>query len=79
MNFRNDKNYSKDLWKCNKCGNIDTESHLLWCSKYENIRENLDLNQNKDLCKYLLKILSLRKKDADNSQKNCEIIGGPEP
>ena len=40
MNFRNDKNYSKDLWKCNKCGNIDTESPLLWSSKYERIRKD---------------------------------------
>ena len=66
MNFRNDKEYSRKLWKCDKCGNMDTESHLLWCKSYINLRENLDFNQNKDLCKYLQKILVLRSKVEPN-------------
>ena len=72
MNFRNDKIFSRDLWKCDYCVNIDTESHQLWCRKYKHIRENLDLNQNKDLCKYLQKVLALRKKDAESTKKMCD-------
>ena len=59
MNFRNDKLYAKKLWKC-ECGNMDTESHLLWCEEYSKLRENLDFSKNKDLCKYLQKILDIR-------------------
>ena len=51
VNFKNDKNYARKLWKCDHCGNVDTESHLLWCRSYKGLREGLDFSQNKDLCK----------------------------
>ena len=66
MTFRNDKEYSRKLWKCDKCGNMDTESHLLWCKSYSKLRENLDFSLNKDLCKYLQKILVIRSKGEQN-------------
>ena len=69
MNFRNDKNFAKKLWKCDHCQNIDTESHLLWCQYYKKLREDKDLNQNKDLCKYLSDILALRTKEDKQMKK----------
>ena len=61
MNYKNEKYYSKKLWKCT-CGKMDSESHLLWCKNYEYLRENKDLSNNKDLCQYLHKIFLLRTK-----------------
>ena len=69
MNFRNDKIFAKKLWKCDHCSKMDTESHLLWCDSYKKLRENKDLNQNKDLCKYLQDILQLRTKMEDEMKK----------
>ena len=46
--------------------NMDTESHLLWCKSYSKLRENLDFSLNKDLCKYLQKILVIRSKGEQN-------------
>ena len=63
MNYKNDKEYARQLWKCGKCGMMDSQSHLLFCSSYSNIRQDKDLSNNKDLCKYLHEILQSRTKD----------------
>ena len=58
MNYKGDQSFARTLWKCQQCqqcGNQDTKSHLLWCSGYAEDRENLDLESDKDLCKYLQK------------------------
>ena len=60
MNYKGDQSFARTLWKCQKCGNQDTESHLLWCLGYAEHRENLDLESDKDLCKYLQKIVQQR-------------------
>ena len=31
MNQRSDKENSRSLWKCSECGNVDSQSHILWC------------------------------------------------
>ena len=67
MNFRNDRNFSKKLWKCDFCQNMDTESHLLWCKQFSHLRENKDLHSNKDLCNYLHEIMKIR--ESEKSKK----------
>ena len=66
MNYKGDPSFARTLWKCQKCGNQDTESHLLWCSGYSEKRENLDLDSDKDLCKYLQKIIQERCQEKKN-------------
>ena len=63
MNFKGNPAYANNLWKCDKCNNQDTNSHLLWCTGYEQERDGLDLESDSDLCKYLQKIIILRCKD----------------
>ena len=63
MNYKNDKNYARSLWKCKECQNQDSESHLLWCPGYGDLREGLDLKENSDLCIYLQKVFMLRSKE----------------
>ena len=63
MNFKNDKDYANNLWKCEKCSYMDTNSNLLWCDHYRDLRHNKDLSNNKDLCKYLHEILMARTSD----------------
>ena len=63
MNFKNDNTYSRTLWKCDHCKKMDSESHLLWCDAYKSLRENKNLNNDKDLCQYLQDILRLRTKE----------------
>ena len=69
MNFKNDQQYSRALWKCDHCQKMDSESHLIWCTAYKPLRENLNLNCNKDLSKYLQDILKLRTKEEEDMKK----------
>ena len=71
MNYMNDYNFARKLWKCDDCGKIDSEAHLMWCEAYSQLRINKNLNDDKDLCKYLHDILQHRtKKDLKKLDKN---------
>ena len=60
-NFRNRKDYSDDLWVCDSCERaIESQSHVLWCPAYQELRENKDLSSNKDLAEYMGKVLRIR-------------------
>ena len=63
MNYKNDQEYSNSLWRCNSCSNQDTESHLLWCPGYSDMRKDLNLKDDADLCSYLQKIFAARCKE----------------
>ena len=62
LNYKGIKRYAAAGWKCEECSNLDSEEHILWCSGYEEFRENLDLENEKDLSKYLQKIYLKRSK-----------------
>ena len=64
MNYKGDQSYAKSLWKCNQCKNQDTNSHLLWCSGYKELRKGLNLKDDKDLCSYIQKVIQMRCKEA---------------
>ena len=66
MNFANDPVYRKEMWKCNGCSSIDIQSHIMWCPSFESLRENLNLDDNKDLAKYFQEVLKIRSKFTDN-------------
>ena len=60
MNQKSNPAYSKDLWKCEECGNQDLNSHLLWCPGYAELRGKEDLVDDDSLCSYLQKIFMMR-------------------
>ena len=60
MNQKSNKTYEDALWRCEDCGLQDTNSHLLWCSGYEILRDGKDLDDDKQLCEYLHRIFLLR-------------------
>jgi hypothetical protein len=63
INQRNNEEYADKLWKCDECGQQDTNSHLLWCRGYATLREGKDLGCDKQFCDYLYKIF-LRRNDS---------------
>ena len=69
MNYKNEPKYSRSLWKCENCANIDSESHILWCKEYTELREGKNLKDNKDLAEYLQKVITLREKKEKKTQK----------
>ena len=61
FNFENKKDYSHSLWQCNSCEtSIESQSHLLWCPAYKNLREEKNLNNDDDLLEYVKKVLEIR-------------------
>ena len=63
MNFSNDLKYQKELWMCNSCqSSIDTQSHVMWCHAYAQLRENKSMDNDKDIAKYLQEVLKIRSK-----------------
>ena len=39
---------------------IESQSHLLWCPAYKNLREEKNLNNDDDLLEYVKKVLEIR-------------------
>ena len=46
FNYKNDPKYSADLWRCSSCmsGHIETQSHILYCDAYADLRADKDNN-----------------------------------
>ena len=61
FNFKNKNNYSGELWLCDSCEtSIESQSHVLWCPAYQNLREGKDLNSDNDLVQYFKKLMNIR-------------------
>ena len=64
FNYKNKKSYRKELWNCDSCkSSIETQSHLLWCPTYKDIRQGKNLNSDKDLVEYFQQVLQFREKN----------------
>ena len=67
-NYANDKKYRQSLWQCVSCKTeIDTQSHVMWCDAYSELRKNVNFDNNKDLAKYIGDILKIREKLDDHN------------
>jgi hypothetical protein len=63
MNYMSDFKYVKELWQCDSCQrNIDSMNHVMWCPSYRELRENRNLDDDKDLARYLHDVMAIRSK-----------------
>ena len=64
FNYRSDPKNSADLWKCDSCmsGHIQTQSHILFCEAFADLRKDKDLKSDKDLVNYMKNVLIIREK-----------------
>ena len=60
MNQSSDKMNRSSLWQCTGCGNVDTQSHIIWCPAYKDLREGKSLTSDSDLVEYYRKVLFIR-------------------
>ena len=60
MNMRSKEPNSRTLWKCDDCGNVDTQGHILWCPAYSGLRQGRDLANDKDIVDYFREVLKHR-------------------
>ena len=60
MNQQSDRENARNLWKCTECGNIDTQSHILWCPYFSTLREGKSIESDDDLVKYFREVFKIR-------------------
>ena len=60
MNQKSNPEYARKLWLCDDCGNVDSQSHIMWCPSYATLREELDINNDVDVVHYFQRVLKLR-------------------
>ena len=46
LDMKNDPKFAGQLWKCDQCQRIDSESHVLWCPFFAPLRERRVINEN---------------------------------
>ena len=53
----------KTLWQCDSCQtSIETQSHIMWCPAYSELRVGKDINSDDHLIEYVKKVLKIREK-----------------
>ena len=63
FNYKSDPKYSSELWRCNSCLScIDSQQHVMICPAYAPLREGKNVDDDKDLSEYLMKVLIIRGK-----------------
>lgn len=63
MNFSSDRRNVASLWQCDSCmSNIDTQSHVLFCPAYSQLREGRSMKSDQDLVNYFKNVLEVREK-----------------
>ena len=68
MNQQSNKTFAKQLWKCSECGNIDTQSHVLWCPYFASHREGKSLDNDLDLVNYFKQVFKFREDKETNDE-----------
>ena len=62
MNYSHDPKYSRELWRCDSCksGDLESQSHVLYCTAYKELRMGKAPHRGEDLVTYFTDVLSIR-------------------
>ena len=60
MNQSSDPYNRSTLWRCEDCGYVDTQSHIIHCPAYKDIRSGRSLNSDSDVVSYFSEVLKWR-------------------
>ena len=60
MNMKSNAKFAADLWKCDECFSLDSQSHILWCEAYAPIREGKSLDNDNDIVQYYQEVMKIR-------------------
>jgi len=63
FNYKHMPQNEKSLWKCDSCQTpIESQSHIMWCPSYSELRIGKDINNDSDLIEYVKKVMKIRDK-----------------
>ena len=65
MNQKSSNKHSSDLWKCDFCFSIDSQSHIMWCPAFSSLREGKNLQNDLDVVTYFQDVLRIRSKESE--------------
>ena len=60
MTMKSKTKYSMDLWRCDDCRSMDSQSHIIWCPAYAGLREGTNLDCDLVLVAYYQHVMKLR-------------------
>ena len=60
MNQKYNQVFARQLWTCDQCGKIDSQSHIMWCPSLLSLKEGLDVDNDLDVVRYYQKVMKLR-------------------
>ena len=61
LNFMNDPAYKAEMWRCDSCETcIDSQSHILYCPAYRELREGKSLTSDLDVVNYFREVMRIR-------------------
>ena len=61
MNTMNNPKFKAEMWRCDSCEScIDSQSHLLYCPAYKDLREGRTLSSDDDIVSYFREVLAIR-------------------
>ena len=64
MNQKLNPRYAAELWKCDDCMSMDSQSHILWCPAYAPLREGKNLLDDLDLVQYYQAVMKIREENS---------------
>ena len=59
LNQSSDRRNMETLWRC-QCGYMDSQSHILYCPLYQDLREGKDINSDVDIADYFKAVMRIR-------------------
>ena len=63
FNYKHMAQNEKTLWQCDSCQtSIETQSHIMWCPAYSELRVGKNVNNDDDLIEYVKKVMKIREK-----------------
>ena len=60
MNYKGVPEFKKIGWKCETCGELDTQEHILVCPLYKHLRAEKVLSNDKDVVDYFRQVIQIR-------------------
>ena len=63
MNYLNNPVFKAEMWQCDSCQScVDSQSHILYCPAYQQLREGKSLSSDQDIVSYFQEVLAIRLK-----------------
>ena len=72
--FKNDKNFTSELWSCLNCSSLDTSFHILHqCPIYENLRKDINIDNDEEVVDFFRKVIQRREEKEDDGRETNKV------